>query len=123
MAYTSLPAMRNSVPSYYLPTMAVSENSKKKQEAAFSIFGNNNNNNNNKVSFCKTQRISNLQNLTISTNVVTNNPATAPPPERSPETTVSGGPHHHPAWTSILQDRWEGELQVQGQIPLWLVCI
>ncbi|PKA56921.1 Carotenoid cleavage dioxygenase 8 like B, chloroplastic [Apostasia shenzhenica] len=24
------------------------------------------------------------------------------------------------AWTSIRQERWEGELQVQGEIPLWL---
>ncbi|KAG0457826.1 hypothetical protein HPP92_022691 [Vanilla planifolia] len=26
----------------------------------------------------------------------------------------------HAAWTSIRQERWEGELQVQGEIPLWL---
>ena len=25
------------------------------------------------------------------------------------------------AWTSIRQERWEGELQVEGDIPLWLV--
>ncbi|XP_011082234.2 carotenoid cleavage dioxygenase 8 homolog B, chloroplastic [Sesamum indicum] len=24
------------------------------------------------------------------------------------------------AWTSVKQERWQGELQVQGQIPLWL---
>ncbi|PKU79381.1 Carotenoid cleavage dioxygenase 8 like B, chloroplastic [Dendrobium catenatum] len=24
------------------------------------------------------------------------------------------------AWTSIRQERWEGELQLQGEIPLWL---
>ncbi|ERN15089.1 hypothetical protein AMTR_s00056p00057850 [Amborella trichopoda] len=28
----------------------------------------------------------------------------------------------HVAWESIRQERWEGELEVQGQIPLWLVC-
>ncbi|KAJ7965941.1 Carotenoid cleavage dioxygenase 8 [Quillaja saponaria] len=27
---------------------------------------------------------------------------------------------HHVAWTSIRQERWEGELVVQGQIPMWL---
>ncbi|XP_006853621.2 carotenoid cleavage dioxygenase 8 homolog B, chloroplastic [Amborella trichopoda] len=26
----------------------------------------------------------------------------------------------HVAWESIRQERWEGELEVQGQIPLWL---
>ncbi|XP_062024919.1 carotenoid cleavage dioxygenase 8 homolog B, chloroplastic [Rosa rugosa] len=26
----------------------------------------------------------------------------------------------HVAWTSVRQERWEGELYVQGQIPLWL---
>mgnify|MGYP004710083367 FL=1 len=24
------------------------------------------------------------------------------------------------AWTSIQQERWEGELEVEGEIPLWL---
>lgn len=28
----------------------------------------------------------------------------------------------HTAWTSIRQERWEGELEVEGQLPLWLVC-
>lgn len=27
------------------------------------------------------------------------------------------------AWTSICQEKWEGELVVQGEIPLWLVQI
>ncbi|XP_038698730.1 carotenoid cleavage dioxygenase 8 homolog B, chloroplastic [Tripterygium wilfordii] len=27
---------------------------------------------------------------------------------------------NHVAWTSIPHERWEGELDVQGQIPLWL---
>ncbi|CAM8886294.1 unnamed protein product [Rhodiola kirilowii] len=26
----------------------------------------------------------------------------------------------HTAWTSIRQERWEGELEVEGQLPLWL---
>lgn len=28
---------------------------------------------------------------------------------------------NHVAWTSVKQERWEGELAVQGEIPLWLV--
>lgn len=28
----------------------------------------------------------------------------------------------HVAWTSVRQDRWEGELVVEGEIPHWLVC-
>ncbi|NP_001284455.1 carotenoid cleavage dioxygenase 8 homolog B, chloroplastic [Cucumis melo] len=28
---------------------------------------------------------------------------------------------NHVAWTSIRQDRWEGELSVQGHLPSWLV--
>ncbi|KAK8523370.1 hypothetical protein V6N13_113312 [Hibiscus sabdariffa] len=28
--------------------------------------------------------------------------------------------NHHTAWTSVRQERWEGELAVQGEIPLWL---
>ncbi|KAE8712501.1 Carotenoid cleavage dioxygenase 8 [Hibiscus syriacus] len=28
--------------------------------------------------------------------------------------------NHHTAWTSVRQERWEGELVVQGEIPLWL---
>ncbi|KAJ4825083.1 Carotenoid cleavage dioxygenase 8 B, chloroplastic [Turnera subulata] len=27
---------------------------------------------------------------------------------------------NHVAWTSVRQERWEGELDVQGMIPLWL---
>ncbi|XVE53742.1 hypothetical protein DITRI_Ditri03aG0027200 [Diplodiscus trichospermus] len=27
---------------------------------------------------------------------------------------------NHVAWTSVRQERWEGELVVQGEIPLWL---
>lgn len=30
---------------------------------------------------------------------------------------------NHVAWTSIRQHRWEGELSVQGEIPLWLVSL
>lgn len=46
---------------------------------------------------------------------------------RLPETQVSpekggGNERKLAAWTSIRQERWEGELAVQGEIPLWLVC-
>ncbi|KAL5558668.1 hypothetical protein UlMin_034879 [Ulmus minor] len=27
---------------------------------------------------------------------------------------------HHVAWTSVRQEKWEGELAIEGQIPLWL---
>lgn len=27
------------------------------------------------------------------------------------------------AWSSVRQERWQGELSVQGEIPLWLVCM
>ncbi|XP_038885421.1 carotenoid cleavage dioxygenase 8 homolog B, chloroplastic [Benincasa hispida] len=30
------------------------------------------------------------------------------------------GPPNHVAWTSVRQDRWEGELSVRGQLPRWL---
>lgn len=29
----------------------------------------------------------------------------------------------HVAWTSVPQERWEGKLVVDGEIPLWLVLI
>lgn len=32
------------------------------------------------------------------------------------------GDRNHVAWTSVRQERYEGELAVQGEIPLWLVC-
>ena len=53
-------------------------------------------------------------------------PVIAPPtPEERKETTADDRHHHHHhvAWTSIPQERWEGELQVQGKIPLWLVSL
>ena len=30
---------------------------------------------------------------------------------------------NHVAWTSVRQERWDGELVVEGEIPLWLVCL
>ncbi|XP_010249576.1 PREDICTED: carotenoid cleavage dioxygenase 8 homolog B, chloroplastic [Nelumbo nucifera] len=40
-------------------------------------------------------------------------PSSPPPRESSHERKLS-------AWTSIRQERWEGELLVEGEIPLWL---
>lgn len=61
----------------------------------------------------------NLQDHLTVANVASPLPVIAPPPEERSGTT--GGRRHHVAWTSIPQERWEGELLVQGQIPLWLV--
>lgn len=27
------------------------------------------------------------------------------------------------AWTSVREERWEGKLVVEGEIPQWLVCL
>ncbi|MED6177568.1 Carotenoid cleavage dioxygenase 8, chloroplastic, partial [Stylosanthes scabra] len=59
----------------------------------------------------KSQR--SLGDLTVAN--VASRPTTplAPPP-------LAEGHEQHGAWTSIPQERWEGELDVQGEIPLWL---
>ncbi|GFS31243.1 carotenoid cleavage dioxygenase 8 [Actinidia rufa] len=49
------------------------------------------------------------------TNVATELPPTIPPPKKE----ISGD-RKLAAWTSIRQERWEGELVVEGEIPLWL---
>lgn len=59
------------------------------------------------------------EHLTV-TNVASPLPVIAPPPEERPPM-ITGDREHHVAWTSIPQERWEGELLVQGQLPLWLV--
>ncbi|OMO86680.1 Carotenoid oxygenase [Corchorus olitorius] len=33
---------------------------------------------------------------------------------------AAGRNNQHVAWTSVRQERWEGELDVQGELPLWL---
>ncbi|OMP02468.1 Carotenoid oxygenase [Corchorus capsularis] len=33
---------------------------------------------------------------------------------------AAGRNNQHVAWTSVRQERWEGELHVQGELPLWL---
>ncbi|BAT78346.1 hypothetical protein LR48_Vigan561s001300 [Vigna angularis] len=46
---------------------------------------------------------------------------TPPTPEEQRSGTTAGRHHHHHvAWTSISQESWEGELQVEGHIPPWL---
>ena len=59
----------------------------------------------------------NVRGLTV-TNVATPLPTIAPSWET--EKVVK---RNHVAWTSVKQERWEGELIVQGEIPLWLVCL
>lgn len=52
--------------------------------------------------------------------------ATQPPPRvvyPRPGDGVTDETKKLAAWTSIQQERWEGELTVQGELPLWLVCI
>ena len=53
-------------------------------------------------------------------NVATKAPVVAPPPRR--KVTVGDDHRKLAAWTSVRQERWEGELVVEGEIPLWLVC-
>ncbi|KAI3868864.1 hypothetical protein MKX03_036393 [Papaver bracteatum] len=52
------------------------------------------------------------------------NVATSPPPHSTslaPDIESTGEDEHRSvAWTSIRQERWEGELSVDGEIPLWL---
>lgn len=66
----------------------------------------------------------NVRGLTV-TNVATPPlPKTSSPPQLP---SYQGGDgrdpsHVHVAWTSVRQERWEGELVVDGEIPLWLVC-
>ncbi|KAG2691874.1 hypothetical protein I3760_08G026300 [Carya illinoinensis] len=61
----------------------------------------------------------NARGLTV-TNVAT--PVTVPLPAAAPsrEKEKSSSSRNHVAWTSVMQERWEGELIVEGDIPLWL---
>ncbi|KAL6985441.1 Carotenoid cleavage dioxygenase 8, chloroplastic [Sarracenia purpurea var. burkii] len=61
--------------------------------------------------FCKTHS---TRSLAIA-NVATRLPATVPPPE-----TEVSCERKLAAWTSVRQERWEGELVVEGEIPQWL---
>ncbi|XP_027085565.1 carotenoid cleavage dioxygenase 8 homolog B, chloroplastic [Coffea arabica] len=57
--------------------------------------------------------------LTI-TNVASKLPAVAPPAPPPTTTKTVENECKLRAWTSIQQERWEGELEVEGEIPLWL---
>ncbi|MED6146099.1 Carotenoid cleavage dioxygenase 8, chloroplastic [Stylosanthes scabra] len=63
----------------------------------------------------KSQR--SLQDLTVAN--VASSRSTTPLPALPPQP-LAEGHQQHGAWTSICQERWEGELVVQGEIPLWL---
>lgn len=54
------------------------------------------------------------------TRAVINSPAPSPTPDKEK---VEGERRCHVAWTSVQQEKWEGELTVQGNIPTWLVCL
>lgn len=45
------------------------------------------------------------------------------PPVSMPTPVTEGGDQNGKlaAWTSIQQEKWEGEMVVEGEIPLWLV--
>ncbi|CAN6721403.1 unnamed protein product [Malus baccata var. baccata] len=92
----------------FLPTAAVSENSNNIKGGFNSLKKNLNN----------TIKKHNGRNL-VSTNVASPPlPAIAHPPPK--EESGDGYDGSHVAWTSVRQERWEGELLVQGEIPLWL---
>ncbi|KAF5202114.1 Carotenoid cleavage dioxygenase 8 protein [Thalictrum thalictroides] len=42
------------------------------------------------------------------------------PPATMPITEISEKENKLAAWTSVRQEKWEGELDVEGEIPLWL---
>ncbi|PNS92611.1 hypothetical protein POPTR_018G044100v4 [Populus trichocarpa] len=51
----------------------------------------------------------------VVTKVATQAPTVIPSLEKE-----LAGDRNHVAWTSVQQERWEGELAVEGEIPLWL---
>ena len=69
-------------------------------------------------SFGTQKRDMNLKVAHVTANVIA--PSLPPLPRTQKEETKSNG-GRLAAWTSIKQERWEGELQVEGDIPLWLV--
>ncbi|KAI4337499.1 hypothetical protein L6164_015908 [Bauhinia variegata] len=103
-SFTVLPVIRKSLSH---PTMVASGYNNKEE---FS-FGN--------KSIFKSQRDI-LQDRLAVANVAHTLPVVTPPLPPPPESSGSNEWRHHVAWTSILQERWEGELVVEGQIPRWL---
>ncbi|KAG5031120.1 hypothetical protein JHK85_015102 [Glycine max] len=105
MAFTFSPSIRNSIS---WPTMLVPD----MPDINISLRN---------KGIYKGKRNINLRDLTKANVASPSLPLIAPPtPEERPGITHDCHHHHHVAWTSIPQERWEGELQVQGQIPLWL---
>lgn len=56
--------------------------------------------------------------LKLVTKVASQLPVIVPPPDQE----VISKEKKLAAWTSVRQERWEGELVVEGELPLWLVC-
>ncbi|KAL0372139.1 UNVERIFIED_CONTAM: Carotenoid cleavage dioxygenase 8B, chloroplastic [Sesamum calycinum] len=75
-----------------------------------SIFGGN-------MNLCKKLCGNNRDRLGI-TNIATNPPSHVAPDDQSEKEMEND--RSHVAWTSVRQERWQGELHVQGKIPLWL---
>lgn len=67
-------------------------------------------------------KLRNFRGLTI-TNVATPPlQKTTPWPPQDQKSSPRDWSQVHVAWTSVRQEKWEGELAVEGEIPLWLVC-
>ncbi|KAJ8531363.1 hypothetical protein K7X08_026797 [Anisodus acutangulus] len=57
--------------------------------------------------------------LKLVTNVASQLPVIVPPPDQQ----IIKKEKKLAAWTSVCQERWEGELVVEGELPLWLTYI
>ncbi|KAF4377217.1 carotenoid cleavage dioxygenase 8 homolog B, chloroplastic [Cannabis sativa] len=68
--------------------------------------------------------INNSKIMNVATPPIMPKTSPVPPPLQPPEKKSLrrewSGSDHHVAWTSVRQERWEGELLVDGDIPLWL---
>ncbi|KAF4372691.1 hypothetical protein F8388_000858 [Cannabis sativa] len=69
--------------------------------------------------------INNSKIMNVATPPIMPKTSPVPPPLQPPEKKSLrrewSGSDHHVAWTSVRQERWEGELLVDGDIPLWLL--
>jgi carlactone synthase/all-trans-10'-apo-beta-carotenal 13,14-cleaving dioxygenase len=48
-------------------------------------------------------------------------PPARPVVDAPPRRRGGRGAGEHAAWKSVRQERWEGALEVEGELPLWLV--
>lgn len=64
-----------------------------------------------------------VQPLAASVVTETPTPALAPAPAARPPVVDAPrrGTGEHEAWKSVRQERWEGALELEGELPLWLV--